>query len=416
MDSQDSSYNMPLKLVSAAFHFYPRFSPQIQPMFAFLRSDLAQLQAYTPAHVASDALDRLDGNESPIDLPPELKQKLAWTYQEIIAANRYPDGSHAELKQAIADYVNSAANISPAQPNLDITPEQISVGNGSDELIRSLLIATCLGGNGSVLVAEPTFSMYGILATTLGIPVRSIPRHQENWQMNLEAAAQVIADKSSRESTVRVVFVVHPNSPTANTLTSQEIAWLQSLPEDILVVIDEAYFEYSQNSLVGELSQHPNWVILRTFSKAFRLAAHRVGYAIAHPQIIQTLEKVRLPYNLPSFSQAAALVALQNHPELLAPVEQIISDRQTLISHCRQQPALRVWESQANFIYLRLAESSGEPQAHEQALTQIRQGMEAQGTLIRQTGGGLRITVGSPAENQRTIDRLNKVLSSNSEE
>jgi len=382
-------------------------------MFAFLRSDLAHLRAYAPAHVASDTLDRLDGNESPMDLSPDLKQKLAWTYQEIISANRYPDGGHVELKQAIASYVNS---FSPANSlNLDITPEQISLGNGSDELIRSLLIATCLGGNGSVLVAEPTFSMYGILATTLGIPSHSIPRHQENWQMDLEAAAQAINTQISTDSPVRVVFVVHPNSPTANALTSQEIMWLQGLPEDILVVIDEAYFEFCQHSLVGELAHHPNWVILRTFSKALRLAAHRVGYAIAHPQVIQALEKVRLPYNLPSFSQAAALTVLQHHGALLASVDQIISDRQTLISHFRQVPALRVWESQANFIYLRLAESFAPSKNNEQALDQIRQGMAKQGTLIRHTGGGLRITVGSTVENQRTSDRLIKVLSSNLE-
>lgn len=383
-------------------------------MFAFLRSDLTDLRAYTPAHVTSDSFDRLDGNESPVDLPPEIKQKLAWTYQEMMAANRYPDGGHEELKQAIAAYVNTSNPSAQLSPNSSITPEQISVGNGSDELIRSLLIATCLGNGGSVLVAEPTFSMYGILAKTLGIPVRQIPRHQENWEMDIEAAAQIMADKSSIENSlepslelpVRAVFVVHPNSPTANALTDREIAWLQSLPKNILVVIDEAYFEYCQHSLVGELPQHPNWVILRTFSKAFRLAAHRVGYAITHPQVIQTLEKIRLPYNLPSFSQAAALTALQHHQELLAPVSQIISDRQTLLHHLHQQPALRVWQSQANFIYLRLAES----QDQEQALTQIRQGMQEQGTMIRQTGGGLRITVGSTAENQRTLDRLLKTL------
>lgn len=379
-------------------------------MFTFLRSDLTHLQAYTSAHVTLDTLDRLDGNESHVDLPTELKQKLAWTYQEIIAANRYPDGGHAELKQAIATYVNTSAQSSPAQPSPAITPAQISVGNGSDELIRSLLIATCLGGNGSILVAEPTFSMYGILATTLGIPVCKIPRHQENWQMDLAAAAQVIQTQATTASPVRVVFVVHPNSPTANALTNQEIDWLRSLPEDILVVIDEAYFEFCQHSLVGELAEHSNWVILRTFSKAFRLAAHRVGYAIAHPQIIQALEKIRLPYNLPSFSQAAALIALQHYQDLLTSVSQILSDRQTLIAHFQQQPTLRVWQSQANFIYLRLAETFPDSKDHEQALTQIRQGMEDKGTLIRHTGGGLRITVGSTAENQRTVDRLTKVL------
>ena len=117
---------------------------------------------------------------------------------------------------------------------------------------------------------------------------------------------------------MRVVFVVHPNSPTANCLTISELNWLQGLPLDILVVIDEAYFEFSQNTLVERLIKHPNWVILRTFSKAFRLAAMRVGYCVGHPQVISILEKVRLPYNLPSFSLAGALVALQNRQLLLS--------------------------------------------------------------------------------------------------
>lgn len=379
-------------------------------MFAFLRPDLARLQAYAPAHPSGNSLDRLDGNESYLDLPPELKQKLAWTYQELIATNRYPDGGHGELKEAIAAYVNTYTPNSPNSSQQKITPEYISVGNGSDELIRSILIATCLGGSGSILVAEPTFSMYGITAETLGIPVQKIPRHDQDWSMDIEAADRVIA--TQEQSPVRVVFVVHPNSPTGNVLTPAEINWLRGLPENILVVIDEAYFEYSQQSVVGELVDRPNWLIMRTFSKAMRLAAHRVGYAIAHPQIIQTLEKIRLPYNLPSFSQAAALLALHHQTELLSVVEQVITQRQTLVQELTTQPDLkkffRVWSSAANFIYLRLQDEQNVDSS--QILAQIIHEMQSQGTLIRHTGGGLRITIGSPEENQRTLTRLAKVV------
>ena len=146
---------------------------------------------------------------------------------------------------------------------------------------------------------------------------------------------------------------------------------------------------------------------MRTFSKALRLAAHRVGYAIAHPQVIQALEKIRLPYNLPSPSQAAALVALQHHQELLAIVPQVIQAREALITQLSQVPALKVWQSQGNFIYLRLTDVEDQ----DQSLSQIIQGMQAQGTLLRHTGGGLRITIGSPEENHRMLDRLLKVLS-----
>ena len=392
-------------------------------MLPFIRQDLAELAAYTPhpggasgesAHSES-VLDRLDTNECPYDLPEELKQKLAWTYQQLIETNRYPDGGHAALKQEIAQYVNESLNVPPLNkgglggvtlPKTAITADNISVGNGSDELIRSILIATCLGGQGSILVANPTFSMYGIIAQTLGIPVVSVARKEDNFAIDLEAAKRAIAQ--NQNPPVRAVFVVHPNSPTANALTADEIEWLSNLPEEILVVIDEAYFEFSQNTLADRLHHHPNWIILRTFSKAFRLASMRVGYAIAHPQLTATLEKIRLPYNLPSFSQTAAEFALAQRQLLLAVIPEIIAERAKLIAALTQHQKLQVWPSAANFVYLRVKAAEGE--SAEKAHQQIMQQLKAQGTLIRHTGGGLRITVGSPDENQRTCDRIGEIF------
>ncbi|WP_413165475.1 histidinol-phosphate transaminase [Capilliphycus salinus ALCB114379] len=383
-------------------------------MLPFIRNDLAQFQAYVPhlsgesqTPVSSDLiLDRLDTNECPYDLPDELKQKLAWTYQHEIETNRYPDGFHATLKQAIAQYVNRGI----PDAEFSVNSANLSVGNGSDELIRALLIATCLNGEGSILVANPTFSMYAILAETLGIKPVKIGRNETNFEMDLEAAKTAI--KQTQNPPIRVVFVIHPNSPTANALTEAEINWLKSLPPEILVVIDEAYFEFSQTTLVGELSQHPNWVILRTFSKAFRLAGLRVGYAIAHSDLIGIVEKVRLPYNLPTFSQLGAEFALNNQDELLAVIPEILAQRQLLIDAIRQHPQLKVWESNANFVYVRLnsLDSGDSDVDSNKILQQIQQKFKSQGTLIRHTGGGLRITVGTPEENQRTIERI-KLLS-----
>jgi histidinol-phosphate aminotransferase len=384
-------------------------------MLPFIRSDLNQIRAYTP-HPSGDSgkpvtaaitLDRLDTNESPFDLPVELKEKLAWTYQQLIETNRYPDGGHESLKQAIAEYVNESAGINPTA----FTPANISVGNGSDELIRSLLIATCLGGEGSILVAHPTFSMYAILAQTLGIPVVQVQR-EANFEIDL-AAAQ-LAIEQTQAPAIRVVFVVHPNSPTGNALTSSELEWLRNLPEEILVVIDEAYFEFSQTSVVRELLQQPNWVVLRTFSKAFRLAAHRVGYAIAHPHLIAALEKIRLPYNLPSFSAAAALIALQQRQLLLESVPQLLAERAKLIYALKQHPALQVWDSAANFIYLQLKATDFKAGAQD-SLSNLTQQLKANGTLVRQISGGLRITVGSPEENLRTLNRLQATLNKRDE-
>lgn len=375
-------------------------------MLPFLRSDLSQFTAYVPhtqdsLNSVEDAqnseprvVDRLDTNESPYDLPDELKQELGWSLQNLIESNRYPDGGHYALKQAIAEYVNESAGLT----NSPLTTSHISVGNGSDELIRSILIATCLRNEGSILVADPTFSMYRILAQTLGIPVVRVPRSPDTFEIDLQAAQAAVAQPQPLP--VRVVFVVHPNSPTGNTLTAAEIAWLKALPDHILVVVDEAYFEFSQTTLAREIQHRPNWIILRTFSKAFRLAAHRVGYVIAHPQVISVLEKVRLPYNLSSVSQAAAQLALTHRQTLLQTIPQILQERDALVTALQQQPPLKVWQSQANFVFTI-------PVSKTSDLADIVfQSLSKQGTGIRCIAGGLRITIGTPVENARTLKRL----------
>lgn len=376
-------------------------------MFSFIRSDLNNLKAYTP-HTSGNSeipLDRLDTNECPYDLPYNLKQKLAENYQQLIETNRYPDGSHLKLKEAIAEYVNKVTS------SANISARNISVGNGSDELIRSLLIATCVGSDSSILTADPTFSMYSILAKTLGIPVVNVGRKEVNFEIDITAAQDTI--NQTKNPSVRVVFVVHPNSPTGNALTSIELSWLRSLPDYILVVIDEAYFEFSQISIVEELNQHPNWVILRTFSKAFRLASLRIGYAIAHPEVIINLEKVRLPYNLPSFSQASAKLVLNHSEDLLSFIPEILRERSKLFTAFAEIPGLKVWESSANFFYVRLTNEGLKLMgkiSQDEGLNNLMQQLKSQGTLIRHTGGGLRITVGTPGENQRTVERIQGIL------
>jgi histidinol-phosphate aminotransferase len=351
-------------------------------MSALIRPDLTQLTPYkAEEHLSSGLLvDKLDANEVAVDLPDWFKQKLGAIAQTEILANRYPDGEYLSLKKLLAEYTG-------------VKPEQISLGNGSDELIRSLLIATCLNSsNGSVLVAEPTFSMYGILAQGLGIPVIRVPRHDQDFSMDLAAADKAIASGS-----IKAVCLVHPNSPTGNLINDAELVWVRSLPADILVVIDEAYFEFCGQSLVGELAQYPNWLILRTFSKAFRLAAYRVGYAIANVELATALEKVRLPYNLPTISYHAAELAITNRHELLANIPEIRLECDRLYAEIQNLniPNLSIWKSDANFLYIR---SSCD--------RQILEYFKSQGTLIRQTGGGLRLTIGTQAQNQRTLERL----------
>jgi histidinol-phosphate aminotransferase len=347
----------------------------------FIRPSLLQLQPYDA--VIPQLADKLDANEFPSDLPEWFKKKLSLVWEKGIPANRYPDASHHSLKQAIADYAGVAA-------------DQISVGNGSDELIRSLLILTCLEGRGGVLVAEPTFSMYAILARTLGIPVVAVARDPMTMAMDLKACEQALTDQA-----IRVVCLVSPNSPTGNALTPAEWEWARSIPAEVLVVIDEAYFEFSGFTVVPELANHPNWVILRTFSKAFRLASLRAGYAIAHPTVVQALEVTRLPYNLPAFTQWAVQLALEHAEDLLSQIPVIGQERDRLYTELSQLSDLQVWPSVANFLYLR---------AKGWDLAFLQREWMIAGTCVRHTGGGLRLTVGTARENQRSLTHLQQVL------
>ena len=367
-------------------------------MSSFIRPDLLAFQAYTanPHHeTPSLKLDQLDTNECPYDLPPAVKQQIAQTYLDQIQTNRYPDSSHGDLKSTIACYVNEAAGIDA------IEAANISVGNGSDELIRSVLIATCLGRPSSILVASPTFSMYGILAKTLGVNTIEIPRRELDWSIDPDQANAAIAQAQQDGQPVRAIFVVHPNSPTSNALNAAEIAWLETIADDTLVVVDEAYYEFSRQTLVGQLRS--NWVITRTFSKALRLAAHRVGYAVALPEVIAIFEKIRLPYNLPSTAQAAALTALSHRKTLLTVIDEIIAERDRLAAALAPLTRLRQWRSDANFLYVRNSDDSLN-------LAQLATDLRSNGTLIRHTGGGLRISIGTPAENARTLTNVQRLL------
>jgi histidinol-phosphate aminotransferase len=252
--------------------------------------------------------------------------------------------------------------------------------------------------------------MYEIIAKTLGINTVKINRHEQDFSIDIEAANQALQNNNPP---IKVVFVVHPNSPTANALNLQEITWLKTIPEDIMVVIDEAYFEFCQNTLVTELSYHPNWVILRTFSKAFRLASLRLGYAIAPAEIIVNLEKVRLPYNIPSFSLCAGQLVLSERQQLLQVIPEILGERRKILPILQGNPALQIWPSDGNFIYARLTnhglEILGES-TQEAGLRKIMQVLKSQGSLIRHTGGGLRLTVGSPEQNQRLLERIQMIF------
>ena len=149
--------------------------------------------------------------------------------------------------------------------------------------------------------------------------------------------------------------------------------------------------------MIPELANHPNWLVMRTFSKALRLAAYRVGYAVGHPDLIGALEKVRLPYNLPTMSYLAAMLAMMHRDELLTNIPEILSERERVYQGL-QDIGLDVWHSAGNFIYAR----SGNHEQDQALLIALAK----RGTIVRQTGGGLRITIGTPEENTRLLERF----------
>ncbi|MGK7910236.1 MAG: histidinol-phosphate transaminase [Synechococcus sp.] len=353
----------------------------------FIRPNLLSLQPYE-AEVLPN-IDKLDANEHPQDLPEWFKKKLSLVWERGIHSNRYPDANHRSLKRAIAAYAG-------------VEPMQVSLGNGSDELIRSILIATCLENRGAILVSPPTFSMYGIVARALGIPVLSVPRNPTTFALDLPACDAAIADAEAQGTPIRVVFLVSPNSPTGTLLTEAELDWARSLPPSTMVVVDEAYFEFSQTTVVPELDQRPNWVVLRTFSKAFRLAAHRVGYAISSPELTRIFEATRLPYNLPAISQWAAQLALESAEELLADIPDMVRERDRMWAELNLMTDVKVWPSGGNFLYFRVRDRS---------LSDLHQALIDRGSGLRHTGGGFRLSIGTPQENQRFLSNLKHILS-----
>lgn len=347
-----------------------------------LRPALLDQQPYSATVVPH--VRKLDANEHPLDLPEWFKKKLSLVWEKGIQSNRYPDGGHASLKEAIAAYAG-------------VAPTWISVGNGSDELIRSVIIATCLEGRGSILVAEPTFSMYAITAAALGVPVRMVERNPDDFSLDLAACAEALQGHDLPP--VRALFLTSPNAPTGNLLSAAELDWLRQLPDSVLVVIDEAYFEYSQSTVVANLPA--NWLVLRTFSKAFRLAGHRVGYAIAHPPVIQVLDLLRLPYNLPSVSQWAVQLALEHADELLADLASFTTTRDRVYAALTAMPGVTAWPSQANYLYFRT----------QQPLADVQKNLLSEGVSIRHTGGGLRVSIGTPDDMDHFLAALTHCLS-----
>lgn len=349
-------------------------------LLSLLRPDLRDLVPYTVPHYPGYI--KLDANENPYDFAPEVLAAVVRRLSGQIFT-RYPDPEATELRRRIAAYTGMA-------------PENILAGNGSDELILNLFLS--FGGGGRVVITPPTFSMYAIHSRIAGAAVAAVARRED---FSLDLAALL---REARVPGTRVVVVCSPNNPTGNTVPREAVEALAAEAAG-LVLLDEAYAEFAGESCCDLVRRYPRLVVLRTFSKAFGLAGLRVGYLVADPAVIAGLLKVKQPFNLNSFSQLAAVTVLEYQPLFRQRMEEIIANREELYRRMKQIGGVEVFPSRANFILFRTPLPAAKVYA----------GLLARRVLIRNVAGPglercLRVTVGTPAENEAFLQALAEVV------
>ncbi len=353
----------------------------------YVKPAVRSLAAYTLA--LREAEVKLNQNENPWDLPEAVKRRVL---EQALARpwSRYPAFDPKELLEALARASGWRA-------------DGILAGNGSNELIEALLLVT-VGGGTRVVIPEPTFTLYALMTTILGgepVRVRLVPGAGSGLVYDAEAIAQ-----ARRRSQASVTIVCSPNNPTGNTLPPADVERLCD-EDDSLVVIDEAYHEFSGQTVVPLLARHPNLVVLRTFSKAMALAGLRVGYLLASAELVREINKARLPYNINFFSQQAAMAALEEEPALARTVQRLVGERERVLALLADVPGVRAWPSQANFFLLELL--GADPRAVFAAL--LRRGVLVRDvTAYPLLGRCLRISVGTEEENDAFLHALGAAL------
>ncbi len=333
------------------------------------------------AGIPESEVIRFDTNTAP--WPP-----VAWEQTVLdlprLPANEYPHPSNEPLRSSLAR-------------RFELPPEQVVVTCGADEALF-LLASVYLGPGRVAVTSNPYFSMFRVVTESVGGELRTVPV-DDAWNLPLHRLLEAAADPS-----VRVVWLCSPNNPTGLSLDDTFVRTvLRTLP-DTLVVLDEAYAEISGESLASTMLQADNGVLVRTFSKGYGLAGARVGYLIGPPEIVRTVETVRLPQNMTAFGIAAAERALKDEAGLRDRVAQIVAERQRLVVELER----RGWEllpSKANFVL-------GRP---PQQAVDLAAWLQGAGLIVRSYAGHprlnawLRIAVRAPEEDDRLLRRLDAV-------
>jgi len=348
------------------------------------RPELDELVPYEAKESRAEVV--LASNEHPDNLPGEIIDRLAGRLRDF-AFNRYPDPTANELRTLIAE-----AN------GLEI--DNVLVGNGGDELIFDLLLAW--GGPGRTLLdVPPTFAMYGIDAEVTGTELVRTPRRAD-FSVDGDAVLARLA-----EGDIDIVMIANPNNPTGDLVPETLLIDILNTT-DALVLVDEAYFEFSRHTMRPHMERHQNLVILRTFSKAFSLAGLRVGYALGHAEVIRELKKVRQPYSVNAFSQWVATRVFRERVVFEQKIRDIMRGRDQIMHGLSLMDGVEVFPSEANFVLFRV----------EHASALWRDLLHGHSVLIRdfsRTPGlenCLRVTVGNEEQNARFLDGVRAVLKS----
>lgn len=328
---------------------------------------------------------KLNQNESPWDAAAVVKQATLARLRGR-AWSRYPDFVPAALHERLAAFAGWK-------------PEGVIAGNGSNELIQALMMVT-VGEGARVVICEPTFALYRQVATILGGDVLSLPLTPA-FEYDVKALRGAI-----ETSQPALTIICSPNNPTGCVLANDDLAALAEVSQG-LIVVDEAYFEFAGATAVTLLERHPNVVILRTFSKALAMAALRVGYLLAAPELAREISKAVLPYNLNALSQAAAEVAVEMYEAQFKPlVGKIVGERERLYAELSRVPGLAPVRSRGNFMIVR---STIEPR-------HIFNELLERDILIRDVSNYpmlkeyFRVSVGTPAENDLLIAALREIF------
>ncbi|NNC80882.1 MAG: histidinol-phosphate transaminase [Acidimicrobiales bacterium] len=350
-----------------------------------VRDDLALREGYHSPQL--DVEVRLNTNEAPAP-PPQAFTRQVMEAVEAVRWNRYPDRTASELRAAIGE-------------RYDRTAAEVFVANGSNEVLQTLLLA--FGGPGRcAAVFEPTYALHSHIARTTGTEVVE-GRRRDDFSLDLDEVQRVID-----EADPDVVFLCSPNNPSGLVDPPHTVSEVLAMVEGrrTLLVMDEAYGQFAPTSAVGLIAEDVPLVVTRTFSKTWSMAAARLGYLLGPRWLVQELENVILPYHLDAMKQAAGLAALGFSDDMNARVAQVIEERGRLLEAFQDLP-VTTWPSQASFFLFRPDDRDG---------NEVWQELVDRSILLRNCAswpgldGCLRVTIGTPEENDRLLDALRDIL------